>query len=112
MAESLKEHTRSFLNGVVSGIASILPGVSGGLILVLCGSYERLIEDIGHLRSKLVPEFWFLVAIGCGLLVGMGSCVGTTSTSKGSTTSCGNTGSTASTSTTPRLPASRCSARD
>ena len=75
MAESLKEHTRSFLNGVVSGIASILPGVSGGLILVLCGSYERLIEDIGHLRSKLVPEFWFLVAIGCGLLVGMGSCM-------------------------------------
>jgi uncharacterized membrane protein len=55
MAESLKDHLRSFINGVVTGIASILPGVSGGLILVLCGSYERLIEDISELRQKIRP---------------------------------------------------------
>ena len=74
MAETLKDHVRSFLNGVVTGIASILPGVSGGLILVLCGSYERLIEDLSELRSKLKPEFWFLLALGSCLLVGMLAC--------------------------------------
>ena len=74
MAESLKDHLRSFINGVVTGIASILPGVSGGLILVLCGSYERLIEDISELRQKIGPEFFFLVAIASGLLVGMLAC--------------------------------------
>jgi putative membrane protein len=74
MAESLKDHLRSFINGVVTGIASILPGVSGGLILVLCGSYERLIEDISELRQKIRPEFFFLVAIASGLLVGMLGC--------------------------------------
>ena len=74
MAESLKDHLRSFINGVVTGIASILPGVSGGLILVLCGSYERLIEDISELRQKIKPEFFFLVAIASGLLVGMLAC--------------------------------------
>ena len=74
MAESLKDHLRSFINGVVTGIASILPGVSGGLILVLCGSYERLIEDISELRQKIRPEFFFLVAIASGLLVGMLAC--------------------------------------
>lgn len=70
----MKDHLRSFLNGVVTGIASILPGVSGGLILVLCGCYERLIEDISELRQKLKPEFWFLVSIASGLLVGMLAC--------------------------------------
>ena len=74
MTESLKDHLRSFINGVVTGIASILPGVSGGLILVLCGSYERLIEDISELRQKIKPEFFFLVAIASGLLVGMLAC--------------------------------------
>ena len=74
MAESLKDHLRSFINGVVTGIASILPGVSGGLILVLCGSYERLIADISELRQKIRPEFFFLVAIASGLLVGMLAC--------------------------------------
>ncbi len=74
MAESLKDHLRSFINGVVTGIASILPGVSGGLILVLCGSYERLIEDISELRQKIRPEFFFLVAIASGLLIGMLAC--------------------------------------
>ena len=74
MAEALKDHLRSFINGVVTGIASILPGVSGGLILVLCGSYERLIEDISELRQKIRPEFFFLVAIASGLLVGMLAC--------------------------------------
>ncbi|MBO7409773.1 MAG: DUF368 domain-containing protein [Candidatus Methanomethylophilaceae archaeon] len=74
MAETVKDHLRTFLNGVVAGIASILPGVSGGLILVLCGTYERLIEDISKLREKLKPEFVYLVSIAVGLVVGMLAC--------------------------------------
>ncbi len=74
MAETAKDHLRTFLNGVVAGIASILPGVSGGLILVLCGTYERLIEDISKLREKLKPEFLYLISIAIGLVVGMVAC--------------------------------------
>lgn len=74
MAETIRDHIRNFVNGVVTGIASVLPGVSGGLILVLCGVYERLIGDISNLRQKLVPEFAFLVSICLGLLVGMLAC--------------------------------------
>lgn len=74
MADAPKEHARNFVNGIIAGIASVLPGVSGGLILVLCGCYERLIEDIGNLRRKLVPEFMFLLFLGLGLLVGMLLC--------------------------------------
>jgi putative membrane protein len=74
VAETAKDHLRTFLNGVVAGIASILPGVSGGLILVLCGTYERLIEDISKLREKLKPEFLYLISIAVGLVVGMVAC--------------------------------------
>ena len=74
VAETIKDHIRTFLNGLVAGIASVLPGVSGGLILVLCGCYERLIEDLGNLRSKLKPEFVFLAVIAVGLLAGMMAC--------------------------------------
>lgn len=65
---------RTFMNGVVAGVASILPGVSGGLILVLCGCYERLIEDISELRTKVKEELGFLATIGLGLVVGMLVC--------------------------------------
>lgn len=74
MADTVRDHIRNFVNGLVTGIASILPGVSGGLILVLCGVYERLVEDISQLRTKLKPEFWFLFSIALGLLVGMLAC--------------------------------------
>ncbi|MBP5395110.1 MAG: DUF368 domain-containing protein [Candidatus Methanomethylophilaceae archaeon] len=74
MTETVKDHVRTFIDGVITGIASILPGVSGGLILVLCGKYERLIEDLSELRRKLKPEFVFLFSIALGLLVGMAAC--------------------------------------
>ena len=69
-----KEDGRNFIIGAVVGIASILPGVSGGLIAVLCGVYERLIEDISRLREKLFSDFRFLLALGLGLVFGMLAC--------------------------------------
>ena len=59
------------LIGAIVGIASVLPGVSGGLIAVLCGVYERLIEDLSDLRHKLFSDFRFLFTLGLGLCIGM-----------------------------------------
>ena len=71
---AVKEEGRNFIIGTVVGIASILPGVSGGLIAVLCGVYERLIEDLSYLRTKIFSDFRFLLTIGLGLLFGMLAC--------------------------------------
>lgn len=65
---------KSFKNiiiGFVIGVASILPGVSGGLIAVVYGVYERLVKDIGDIWHKWIPEFWFLLTLGSGILLGM-----------------------------------------
>ncbi|MGN1045064.1 MAG: DUF368 domain-containing protein [Candidatus Methanomethylophilaceae archaeon] len=74
MAEEKGTDMRNVIVGAVIGVASILPGVSGGLIAVLCGIYERLIEDLSDLRHKLFDDFRFLLTIGIGLLIGMMGC--------------------------------------
>ena len=74
MNDSLKNDSKTMLIGTVVGIASILPGVSGGLIAILCGIYERLIEDLSDLRHKLFSDFRFLFTVGLGLLIGMMVC--------------------------------------
>lgn len=71
MSETQNKDAKNFIIGLIVGIASILPGVSGGLIAVLCGVYERLIEDLSDLRHKLFSDFRFLLFIGTGLVIGM-----------------------------------------
>lgn len=74
MSDDLKSDSKNVLIGAIVGIASILPGVSGGLIAVLCGIYERLIEDLSDLRHKMFTDFRFLATLGLGLVVGMMAC--------------------------------------
>ena len=74
MSEAPNRDIKNFIIGAVVGTASILPGVSGGLIAVLCGIYERLIDDLSDLRHKLFSDFRFLFMLGLGLLIGMLGC--------------------------------------
>ena len=45
---------KSFFKGVVIGIANIVPGVSGGTMMVSMGIYDKLIHCITH----LTPMYW------------------------------------------------------
>jgi len=66
-----KEGSKNFAIGVIVGAASIPPGISGGLIAVLFGIYERLIDDINNLRTKIKEDLGFLLAVGIGIVVGI-----------------------------------------
>lgn len=63
---------KNFLIGVLVGIGSTLPGISGGIIAVVMGVYERLISAVSDLRNKWRQEFWFLAILGGGIVIGMG----------------------------------------
>ncbi len=65
------EHIKRFFVGIIVGIASMLPGVSGGVIAVCFGIYERLVSDLADLRHRIKTDFYFLLIIGLGILVGM-----------------------------------------
>ena len=70
---------KSFLKGIVIGIANIVPGVSGGTMMVSMGIYDRLIHCITHLFSEFKKSVLFLLPIAVGMVVAIaGSSFGLT----------------------------------
>lgn len=69
--ESPLSAIKKFAVGSVIGIASTVPGVSGAVLAVCFGVYERLVADIADLRHRLKKDFWFILIIGLGILFGM-----------------------------------------
>lgn len=60
---------KSFLKGMVIGIANIIPGVSGGTMMVSMGIYDKLIHCITHLFKEFKKSVLFLLPIAIGMLV-------------------------------------------
>lgn len=62
---------KQIVQGAVVGVANIIPGVSGGTMLVAMGLYDRLIHAITHLRSEFKKslELLFPILIGAGLAI-------------------------------------------
>lgn len=59
------------LRGVVIGVANIIPGVSGGTMMVSMGIYDTLIHCITHLFSEFKQSVKTLLPYAVGMLVGI-----------------------------------------
>ena len=57
---------KQILQGMVVGIANIIPGVSGGTMMVAMGLYDRLIHAITHLKSEFKESMKLLIPIFAG----------------------------------------------
>ena len=57
------------LKGFIIGIAKIIPGVSGALIAISFGIYEKAIKAISCFFKNPVNNFLFLFPIGLGILL-------------------------------------------
>lgn len=62
---------KKILQGMVVGIANIIPGVSGGTMMVAMGLYDKLIHAITHLKSEFKESMKLLLPIfvGAGLAI-------------------------------------------
>lgn len=62
---------KKILQGMVVGIANIIPGVSGGTMMVAMGLYDKLIHAITHLKSEFKESMKLLIPIfiGAGLAI-------------------------------------------
>lgn len=58
---------KTILEGILIGIANIIPGVSGGTMMVALGIYDKLIESITHLFSRFKKSMRFLLPIFIGI---------------------------------------------
>ncbi len=58
---------KNILKGIVIGLANVIPGVSGGTMMVSMGIYDKLIHSITHLFSELKKSVMFLLPIFIGI---------------------------------------------
>lgn len=63
------EFLRDVIKGIVVGLANVVPGVSGGTMMVSMGIYDRLISAVSHFFSKMKEHFLFLLAILIGMAI-------------------------------------------
>lgn len=62
---------KMILKGAVIGIANIIPGVSGGTMMVVMGIYDKLIHAITHLKSEFKNALKLLIPIAIGMALGI-----------------------------------------
>jgi putative membrane protein len=59
------------LRGIVIGVANIIPGVSGGTMMVSMGIYDTLIHCITHLFKEFWKSIKTLLPYAIGMLIGI-----------------------------------------
>lgn len=59
------------VKGAVIGIGAILPGLSGGVMMVVFGIYDYLIAFLGNFPKKFKKYFLFLLPVGIGGVLGI-----------------------------------------
>lgn len=60
-----------FLKGILIGAGAILPGISSGVLCVIFGIYEKLVNSILNLKNNLKENFLFLLPFASGGAVGI-----------------------------------------
>ncbi len=59
------------IKGFIIGIGKIIPGVSGAVLAINLGVYERLIDSIIHFFDKPKENLKFLLFLGIGILLAL-----------------------------------------
>lgn len=62
---------KNFLKGIIVGIGGIAPGLSGSVLLVIFGLYQKTINAIGTLFKNFKKNVCFLVPLFLGFGVGI-----------------------------------------
>lgn len=57
----MKFDTKTFLKGIVIGIANVIPGVSGGTMALVMGIYERLITAVNNISINTITATLSLI---------------------------------------------------
>lgn len=73
--EHMRETPMSWLirmiKGALIGIGAILPGLSGGVLMVIFGIYDHLISFLSNFPKAFKKYFFFLLPVGIGGILGI-----------------------------------------
>lgn len=70
----VKEFLKSFAGGTAMGVASAIPGVSGGTVAVIIGIYDKLINAISSLFKNFIKSVLTLIPILLGVACALIPC--------------------------------------
>ena len=59
------------IKGMIIGLANVIPGVSGGTLMITLGIYEEVIETISHFFSNFKKNLKFIIPLGIGLVLSL-----------------------------------------
>lgn len=59
------------IKGALIGIGAILPGLSGGVLMVVFGIYDHLISFLGNFPKNFKKYFLFFLPVGIGGILGI-----------------------------------------
>ncbi len=62
---------KNFLKGIVIGLGAIAPGLSGSVLLVIFGLYQKTITAISTIFKNFKKNLKFLIPLGAGIVLGV-----------------------------------------
>lgn len=63
------EYLLLILKGMIIGIANIIPGVSGGTLMITLGLYEEIINTISHFFKNFKKNLKLIIPLGMGMVL-------------------------------------------
>lgn len=58
-----------FFKGIIIGIGKIIPGVSGSMLAISMGIYEKMVDSVNNFFKNIQGNFMFLFKIAIGVLL-------------------------------------------
>lgn len=66
--DSVGQWLLRFLKGAIVGTGGILPGVSGGVLCIVFGFYERMMSFLANITHNFKKNLFFFIPIGLGFI--------------------------------------------
>lgn len=64
------EYIKNFIKGIIVGVATLVPGVSGGTMAIILGIYDNIIHSISSFFHDWKKNIIFLMTVGAGAAAG------------------------------------------
>lgn len=69
--EFSKDWFLRLVKGMFVGIGGILPGLSGGVLAVIFGIYDKMLRFLGNLTDRFWQNVRYFIPVGIGFVLGI-----------------------------------------
>lgn len=67
----MKKNILLIIKGMIIGLANVIPGVSGGTLMITLGIYEQVIDTISHFFTNFKKNLKFIIPLGIGVILSL-----------------------------------------